>query len=41
MLKLALDKKYDDVFLSPIDDDFALKAKENIISRFKSENWSK
>ena len=41
MLKLALDKKYGDVLLTPIDDDFALKAKESILSRFKAENWNK
>ena len=41
MLKLALDKKYEDVLLTPINDDFALKAKESIITRFKSENWNK
>ena len=41
MLKLALDKKYGDVLLTPIDDDFSLKAKQSILSRFKAENWNK
>lgn len=41
MLKLALDKKYGDVKLEPIDDLFALKAKESIMNRFKAENWNK
>lgn len=41
ILKLALDKKYGDISLTPIDDDFALKAKESILSRFKVENWNK
>ncbi|PRR81281.1 type 1 glutamine amidotransferase [Clostridium vincentii] len=41
MLKLALDKKYGDVPLTSLDDDFALKAKESILNRFKSENWNK
>ncbi|MGL4107061.1 type 1 glutamine amidotransferase [Clostridium sp. LP20] len=35
MLKLALDKKYGNVEIEPLDDTFELKAKEHILNRFK------
>ena len=39
MLKLALDMKYDNVELTPLDDTLELKAKEHIINKFsKKEN---
>jgi len=41
LLQLALDKKYGAAELVQIDDDYALRAKGSIISRFKVENWSK
>ncbi|MBD7911331.1 type 1 glutamine amidotransferase [Clostridium cibarium] len=41
MIRLALEKKYENVTLDPLDDTFALKAKESIIDSYKSENWNK
>ena len=36
-LKIALEKKYNDVNLEPLKDDFELKAKESIINRYKEK----
>ena len=38
ILKLALDKKYDDVNLEPLNDEFEIKAKQTIIQNTKNLN---